>query len=290
MASTLSTPRGCDDATAAVGAALGVGCEMVDDGPWARPPEGAEPAPRPADGAKRRPAWILPVLIAILVVVGLGGTWVIAASRAATGFVDQLEDEHSSCNEDLTIADVRPEIRAPADLPDGLDEVVDAFDAYFLRDRFSFTDESADEDGPSDLEIRYSVDGDVLERRVSDGFVGMIKPGEGVAQFEGDRFWVTSCVNGFPQLPPFLEADCVDRTTDGDETTYRWTVRRDGTCEDAPLWFDATLRDGELASWGLEGAGENVSFRTRFTVTEPRSLSWPSPLWIVPGFLAANDN
>lgn len=246
-------------------------------------PTGTE-TPKPKSRAR------LLVLIGVLVVVALIGTWMIAGARAATEFDDSLDGEqHSMCDGELGIDDVRPEMTAPNDLPDGLDEVAAAFEAYFGQERFAFTDVSEDEDGPSDIEIRYAVDGNVLERRTSEGFVGLIEPRAGVAQFEGDRFWVPACVSGFPTILPFDGPTCVEHTTKGDTTTVRWLNRDEGTCEGDQLWFEATLVDGDLTSWGVEAVGRQ-EFHTTWTVTDPVALSWPSPFWTVPGFLAGNDN
>lgn len=254
---------------------------MVDDDPWAEPPDGGETTGPEASTRRRR--WILPVLIAVLVLVVLAAGWVVAAKQGVRSFDDQAGGAHGDCDDDLEMGDVRPDHQAPSGLPDGLDEVAAAFDAYFAQERLSFTDVSVDETGGrTRSEIRFSVDGDVYERRESDGFVGLIKPGAGIARFEGDRFWVPACVNGFPLASFFQSPDCVEHSTEGDTTTVRWATVRDGACDEALLWHGATLVDGDLTAWSMEAAGR---FRTTWEVGEPVDLSWPSPLWIVPAWL-----
>lgn len=241
---------------------------MVED-PWARPAEGADPLPEPATGGRGGQRWVLPALLVLLVVMLLAGGWLVAAKRGVDEFRSASGDDPTpTCDDDLTIESVRPQVPSPQGVPDGLDRVVRAFDAYFAQERWSFTDASEDLTGArSDHQMTLSVDGDVLERREPDGFVGLIRPGSGVARFEGDRFWVPACVNGNRGWAPFTNADCVESERKGASVVVRWSSHREGTCDDAVIHWSATLEDGALVGWSIEGEG-----RFRSTVTTDRGL------------------
>lgn len=256
---------------------------MDDDQTWARPPDeqGQEPDAT-AEPQNRR--WVLGVLLAVLVCVVLGGGWVVAALEGAGDFDDELGDSgHSTCDGELTIDDVRPQAATPDDLPPELDDVAAAFETFFGQDRWSYTEveDERSADGPAG-DLRISVDGEVFERRYADGFVGMIRPGAGVARYEGERFWVPVCVSGVPEVLRFKDADCVERDDEGATVRVTWAALRATSCAEAALRFSATLERGRLTSWTMELEGGR---RYTATVAEPVELSWPSPVWVVPSWL-----
>lgn len=252
---------------------------MSDDGPWAAQADDETTGERP----RRR--WVLPVLVVALVLVLLAAAWVVAARRGVQQFDDALgEAPTGSCDGQYSAADVRPEFLVPSALPEDLEPVAEAFTAFFAQERWSYTDVSQPADAAEpDSEIRFSVDGDVFERREPDGFVGRIRPGAGIARFEGDRFWVATCVNSLNGWQVLDDAGCIETDVDGARTQVRWANVRDHTCEDAIASMSATLEDGRLVEWTIEV--EDLFVRTA-TAEEPVSLDWPSPLWIVPGWLA----
>ena len=257
---------------------------MAEDEP--RSPAGDDGAPAEPAAPQRRRRWVLPVLVAVLVLALLVGGWLVAATRGVDRCQAATDRATPVCDGDLTLADVRTPTSIPADLPDGLDEVARAFEAFFAQERWSTTSTSeraADGGAGEDDATTISVDGEILERRSPDGFVGLIRPGAGIARYEGERFWVPACVNGDRGWAPWTNADCVESERTGSKVVTRWASLREGSCEDAVAWWSATREDGRLTGWSLEAADR---FRAEVTVNEPRSLSWPSRWWIAPAFFA----
>lgn len=257
---------------------------MNDDDRWSEPAQTAQAAAK----GRPRPRWVLPTLIVVLVFVLLAGAWVVAARRGVQEFDDASGGQTTgSCDDQYSAEDVRPEFLTPLDLPEELAPVADAFTAFFAQERWSYTDISQEADASApDSEIRFSVDGDVFERREPDGFVGLIRPRAGIARFEGDRFWVAACVNNLTGWQTLDDPGCIETTVDGSRTQVRWANVRDRTCEDAIGLMSATLEDGRLVEWTLEVKDRFVSTST---VEEPVSLDWPSRFWIVPSWLAGDS-
>lgn len=256
---------------------------MSDVDPWSAAAQASTP---PA--WQGRPRWVLPALIAVLVLVLLAGAWVVAARQGVQAF-DHAAGEPAPppCGSELTSEDVRPEFLTPMDVPPELEVVADAFTTYFAQDRWSYTDtfQEAGRSTPGS-EIRFTVDGEVFERREPDGFVGLIRPGGSIARFEGDRFWLSTCVNSLTGWQMLDDAGCIAADVDGGRTQVRWANVRDHTCEGAIASMSATLEDGRLVEWTIEIEDR---FTSTATVEEPSSLAWPSRIWIVPGWLVGKS-
>jgi len=243
----------------------------------------------PTDPPRRTPTWAIVVRLASLAVVVLFGGWVVAAKTGLNRYEEASGGTpDGACDGDLTSKDVRPPFVAPEGLPDEVAEVARAFESFFAQDRWSYRDVSEDLTGADpDHEIRFAADGDLLERSEPDGFQGLIRPGAGIARYDENRFWVPACVNGFLFQPVFRTPQCVESDTRGETLHVRWVSQREGTCEDATSWFGATIQGEKLIEWTTELRGR---VRQTATVVAPRSLSWPSPVWIVPSWLTSDSD
>ncbi|MGN6694086.1 MAG: hypothetical protein ACTHN0_07905 [Aquihabitans sp.] len=225
--------------------------------------------------------------MAILVLVVVIGGWFLMAVQAASDFDDRAGGSGAcSGNPDELI---RPPRYANATMADELRPVAKAFDAYFAQDRFRYI-EGGTRDGVPEDDIGIAVDGDLLQRTDEDGFIGLIDGGDRVAQFEGDRWWVPACVNGarFPDRSTLQAGDCASSAPAGKGTRYEWALLRDSdTCDDPPLQFSATIVDGLPTEWGFVLTSETRRIESTSTAVDPVSLTWPSPIWIVPNVVAS---